>query len=64
MKEIGKYSYRNYKCTICGTEKKYKTNHWDAIYPYCIECNKVIKWECQEPTPKGYKKLKHKKFKG
>jgi len=64
MKEIGKYSYRNYQCIVCGTEKKYKTNHWDEIYPCCYKCNKVTTWICQEPKPKGYKKQKRKKFKG
>jgi hypothetical protein len=50
----GKHSVKPYRCTGCGSEKEFKTNHWGAIYPYCSVCVNVTVWVCEEPLPEGY----------
>lgn len=51
----GKYCQKKYKCSNCGHETFWGTNHWGEFYnTRCPKCNKYVTWKCTEKPPEGY----------
>ena len=63
----GKYSYKDYRCEVCGYAKSIGTNHWGQCYswgnynccPKCPPFKRPTTWICAEEPPKGIGKPKN-----
>ena len=59
---INQRSFKKYRCTECGHESQFNTNHWGKIYPRCTSCGwkkplqPAMVHECLEEMPSGYSK--------